>query len=98
MLKQYALKLPGKVFCGENALEKIKDILAAEGAQHVAVITDKGIRSAGLTDLVLRQIEAASVPYTVFDDVPVEPSYAQAQALVLPSLVTTQWQLRLPSL
>ena len=36
MLKQYALKLPGKVFCGENALEKIKDILAAEGAQHVS--------------------------------------------------------------
>jgi len=82
MLKQYALKLPGKVFCGENALEKIKDILAAEGAQHVAVITDKGIRAAGLTDLVLTQIESAGVRYTVFDEVPVEPTYQQAQTLV----------------
>jgi len=82
MLKQYALKLPGKVFCGENALEKIKDILAVEGANHVAVITDKGIRAAGLTDLVLRQIESVGVPYTVFDEVPVEPTYAQAQTLV----------------
>jgi len=82
MLKQYALKLPGKVFCGENALEKIKDILAAEGAKHVAVITDKGIRAAGLTDLVLAQIESAGVWFTVFDDVPVEPTYQQAQTLV----------------
>lgn len=82
MLKQYALKLPGKVFCGENALEKIKDILAAEGAQHVAVITDRGIRSAGLTDLVLAQLDNTAVRYTVFDDVPVEPTYQQAQALV----------------
>jgi len=82
MLKQYALKLPGKVFCGENALEKIKDILAAEGTQHVAVVTDKGIRAAGLTDLVFAQLESASVRYTVFDDVPAEPTYQQAQALV----------------
>ncbi len=82
MLKQYALKLPGKVFCGENALEKIKDILAAEGTQYVAVVTDKGIRAVGLTDLVLAQIESAGVRYTVFDEVPVEPTYQQAQALV----------------
>ena len=82
MLKQYALKLPGKVFCGEHALEKIKDILAAEGTEHAAVVTDKGIRAAGLTDLVLTQIEQAGVRVTVFDDVPAEPTYLQVQALV----------------
>ena len=48
MLKQYSLKLPHAVYGGENAMERITDILKTNAAKKVAIFTDKGIEKAGL--------------------------------------------------
>ena len=50
--------------------------------KKAAVFTDKGIRSAGLLDPVLEQLQKAQAAFCVLDDLPPEPSYGQVQKLV----------------
>ena len=82
MLVKYDLKMPHAIFSGEDALDKIHDILAENHVQHLAVFTDKGIRSAGLLDLPMARVEESGVDTVVLDDLPAEPSYEEAQKLV----------------
>ena len=82
MLTKYDLKMPHAIFSGEDALDKIHDILAENHVQHLAVFTDKGIRSAGLLDLPMARVEESGVDTVVLDDLPAEPSYEEAQKLV----------------
>ena len=52
------LKMPRAVCCGEGALKKMPEILQAASVKKAAVFTDKGIRSAGLLDPVLEQLQS----------------------------------------
>lgn len=78
MLKQYTLRMPGAVFGGEDSLDKLTNLV--EDSAKVAVFTDKGIEATGLAALVTAKIEQAGKEYVVFDELPAEPSYQQAQA------------------
>ncbi len=80
MLKQYILKMPGKVYCGENAIENIGQIL--QGCRKVAVFTDKGIEASGVLDYPMQQIRRAGVDSVILDELPVEPTYMQAQQII----------------
>lgn len=82
MLKQYSLKLPHAVYGGENAMERITDILKTNGAKKVAIFTDKGIEKAGLFALPEAAVKAAGVEYYVLDELPAEPSYEAVQKLI----------------
>lgn len=82
MLTQYDLKMPHAVFSGKDALDKITEILTENQVKRLAVFTDQGIEAAGLLELPLTRIKAAGVMYTILDDLPAEPSYAEAQKLV----------------
>lgn len=82
MLNKYNLKMPKEVFSGEDALDNLKDILTKNGVRKVAVFTDKGIQGAGLLDYPMARIQAAGVESVILNDLPPEPTYAQAQALV----------------
>lgn len=82
MLATYNLKMPHEVYSGENALHNLKDILKKNGVKKAAVFTDKGIEGAGLLDGPMEKIKEAGVDTVVLDDLPPEPSYMQAQALV----------------
>lgn len=82
MLTQYSLKMPHAVYGGENALENITTVLQARGAKKVAVFTDKGIKGAGLFDLVEDAVRKSGIEYYVIDDLPAEPSYMEVQARV----------------
>ena len=82
MLTKYNLKMPHAVYSGENALENLEKILRTEGARKVAVFTDKGIEGTGLLEYPLEQIRKAGVEHLILDELPPEPTYAQAQALV----------------
>ena len=46
------------------------------GARRCLVVTDKGVRRAGLIDGVLRSLKESDIPYVVFDDVEEDPSGA----------------------
>ena len=74
--------MPRAVCCGEDALKKMPEILQAASVKKAAVFTDKGIRSAGLLDPVLEQLQKSQAAFCVLDDLPPEPSYGQVQKLV----------------
>ncbi len=72
--------MPKLVICGEDTLERIKELIP-QGVK-TAVFTDKGIEQTGLIDLVLKQVKEAGVESVVFDELPSEPTYEQAQKIV----------------
>ena len=77
------LKMPRAVCCGEGALKKdAGDPSGGVCEKNAAVFTDKGIRSAGLLDPVLEQLQKSQAAFCVLDDLPPEPSYGQVQKLV----------------
>ena len=76
------LRLPNTVFSGLNSLQNIESILKSNNVSRLAIFTDKGIRSIGLLDGVLQIIERTGTPYSIFDNLPSEPSYSQVQELV----------------
>ncbi len=82
MLTKYNLKMPREVYSGENALENIKPILEKNNAKKVALFTDKGIESSGLMDYPISLIKEAGAEVVLFDELPREPSYIQAQAVI----------------
>ena len=82
MLVKYDLKMPRAVFSGEDALDKIRDILTGNQVKHLAVFTDKGIQSAGLLAAPMARVKETGVDTVILDDLPAEPSYEQAKKLV----------------
>ena len=78
----YELKMPRMIYGGRNALDRIRDILEENGVKKLAVFTDKGIEGAGLLSLPLEAVKASGAEYMVFNEIPAEPSYIQAQQLV----------------
>ena len=82
MIETYNLKMPHSVFSGKNALENIPAILKENHVQHLAVFTDQGIRGAGLLELPMAWGEQSGVDTVILDDLPAEPTYAEAQKLV----------------
>lgn len=79
MMDEFSLLLPRRVYAGFSSLGHIDGIIKETGASKVAIFTDKGIEKAGLVDIVLKNILAE---YRIFDDLPAEPTYLEAQALV----------------
>ena len=54
----------------------------AAGHSRAAVFTDPGIQASGVLDLPLAQLDKANVPYTIFNDLPAEPTCDQAQQAI----------------
>lgn len=82
MLTKYELKMPHTVYSGESALENICKILKENNVRRAAIFTDRGIRNAGLLERPVSMVEQAGADFTVLDQLPPEPTYAQAQSLV----------------
>lgn len=80
MLKNYSLKLPGSVYSGENALDNMKAV--AGRYKKAVVFTDKGIRSSGAADRPVKLLCEAGLEIEIFDSLPSEPSYIEAQEVV----------------
>lgn len=55
---------------GHHALEKIPELLAAMGAKNPMVLTDKGVRAAGLVDIVIAAMGDTLAVKTIQDGVP----------------------------
>lgn len=81
MITDYELKLPGAVYSGENALGRLRGVLAAEEVAKAAVFTDRGILETGLLELVMAELRAAGVDAEVLCGLPPEPTYGEVQSL-----------------
>ncbi len=62
---------PVKIVAGAAALEHLAYELASVGATRPLIVTDKGVRAAGLVDVVLEaMLHGGEAPPPVYDDVP----------------------------
>ncbi len=65
---------PTKMVHGIHILDQLPLEIAALSIKKPLVVTDWGIRGSGILDRVLQPVQAASVPYAVFDGVEGEPT------------------------
>jgi len=64
---------PTRVLMGRGALESTGPEAAQLGGRAL-IVTDEGVRNAGLTQAVEAALEASGVPFVVYDDVASDPS------------------------
>src|SRR4051812_3112429 len=63
-----------RVVFGPGNLDRLGDIVRAEGAKRVLLVTDSGIRAAGHVERAVRSLYRAGLPVRVFDDVGQNPT------------------------
>ncbi len=78
----YTLQIPRNVYAGDGSLAALAGILAENDVKNLVLFTDKGIRGAGLLDVVVQALPEVYRHAPVLDDLPAEPTYEQAQKLV----------------
>lgn len=78
----YQVKLPSCAYGGEGSMEKLKEIVADEGAKKIVVFSDRGIEAAGLLKLLTDELDQTDAQYSVFTDCKPEPSYRQVEEVV----------------
>lgn len=67
-------------FCKSNitfgcgSIKKLPDIIKENNMHRIMVVYDKGVKAAGIADLVLEQIEGVDAEYIVFDEVIPNPT------------------------
>lgn len=81
MLIDYSLKMPKNIIAGEHAIEQLADIIA-KNVKKIVIFTDKGILGAGLAEQIKSLIEEVGIEYTIISEIPAEPNYHEAQAMV----------------
>lgn len=81
MLEQYKLIMPKTIYSGSNTIEQIETIVKGN-YKKVAVFTDKGIRNSGIIDKPLKLLEKCNQDTVIFDELPAEPTYSEAQKVV----------------
>ncbi|MEM6465214.1 MAG: iron-containing alcohol dehydrogenase [Pseudomonadota bacterium] len=67
------------IICAPGALREVPDGVSDLLGPRILLITDRGVRAAGLTDSLERQLSAAGT-LTVFDEVEADPSRATVEA------------------
>lgn len=72
----FAFYLPTRIVHGPNSVRETGKELRNLGAKKALVVTDKGVKSAGLVDGVLESLEKSGILYVVFDDVEEDPGEA----------------------
>ena len=77
----YDLIMPRNIFSGENSIQSLKEVIIKEKIFRVLILTDSGIASTDLPDLVLENIPPDTDSVVMSNIVP-EPSYEQVQKII----------------
>ncbi len=75
-----AWSFPTRIVFGAGTVAQVADETKRLGARTALIVTDPGVRSAGLADEVTRALEKASIPATVFDAITTNPTEAEVDA------------------
>lgn len=68
------LPVPTDIHFGFGAVQSLPERVRAIGGRHVFVVTDPGVRTAGLLDRLSGPLDQAGIPVTVFDRVTADSS------------------------
>ena len=74
MVKTFGLRTPEWVHFGNGTVQKVGLEAKRLGAGRVMVLTDPGVKAAGLLDKVTAPLKTAGLDFDVFDGVEPEPS------------------------
>ncbi len=72
-MKSFTFQGPANILFEAGAVRKIADLVSQYGAGRVLLVTDKGVRAAGLTKDAEAGMAAAGMSVTVFEDVVADP-------------------------
>ncbi len=67
---------------GGSCLDELTDAVRRFGAEKVLVMTDKGVKGAGLTQPVTSRLSGLGVSFSMFDGVMPEPSWHDVQTVL----------------
>ena len=73
-MKGFEFACPTKIVCGVHALDKLPGELADRSVTHPLVMTDAGLVKLGVASKLTRILDAASIPYDMFDRIPPDSS------------------------
>lgn len=69
----YSFHIPTKVIHGFNAIVQVGKEAKMLGIKKALVVTDAGVKGAGLIDNGLKSLESAGIPAVIFDEVEMDP-------------------------
>ncbi|MFI6659127.1 iron-containing alcohol dehydrogenase family protein [Streptomyces sp. NPDC050523] len=69
-----------RVEFGPGRVDRLPELIGATGHRRAFVVTDRGLRAAGVADRVLKSLDAAGIEYTVYDEVAPNPSTGNVDA------------------
>jgi alcohol dehydrogenase class IV len=73
MVGSFTFQAPSNILFEPGASRKVDELVALYGASRVLLVTDKGVRAAGLTKGAEASLAAARIKVTVFEDVVADP-------------------------
>jgi len=73
MIGKFTFQAPSNIMFEAGASRKINELVASYGARRVMLVTDKGVRGAGLTRDAEASLSAAGIELSIFDDVVADP-------------------------
>lgn len=82
MIGRFTFQAPANILFEPGASRKIDELVASYGARRVMLVTDKGVRGAGLTKGAEASLAAAGTEVSVFDDVVADPPSHVVEAAV----------------
>src|SRR5947208_7085719 len=82
MIGRFTFQAPSNILFEPGASRKIGELVAGYGARRVMLVTDRGVRGAGLTRGAEASLAAAGIEVSVFDDVVADPPSHVVEAAV----------------
>jgi alcohol dehydrogenase len=79
-LATYSFELPTRIEFGVGVIEKAGSEAKALGASKVMIVADKGVIGAGLVKPVEESLNAAQIPFVVFDQIVPNPRDVHCEA------------------
>jgi len=70
----YTYKLPTEIIFGVGSLKVVPEKVRELGKEHVFVVTDKGVKAAGILEKVLKVLEEEKFKVSVYDAIEGEPT------------------------
>ncbi len=89
-MEPFQYQTDGQVIFGSGAIRNVATVIRERGAGRILLVTDPGVRAAGLVDPVLQQVAEAGAVVTLFAGVEENPTTRHVRAGVAHALEWTK--------
>ena len=77
--RHFEMTLRNRVLFGVGEIGRLPEVVVAAGGSRVFVVTDPGVRRAGIVEPVLQSLGAAGLPTAIFDETEPNPAAATVE-------------------